>query len=183
MLHFCCTPFNEVKTLHPSLHQESKAWLDIQTVERIGPPPSLRIRVTTRDSSKPNAPFLTHTTHLDSLSCECCVPQVQAKLCACQGYSAPKFGVPLHSLVHKQDSLQRWQAQYSEPTVGDYKVPGTATLDRFTHDKELLMPVAAPIKPGRPSEKVIFSSPTHIPPVLEHVSTLRLRCQSLRSHS
>ena len=152
-------------------------------MERIGPSPSLRIRVTTQDSSKPNAPFLTHTTHLDSLSCECCVPQVRAKLCACQGYSAPKFGVPVHSLVAEQDSLQRWQAQYSEPTVGDYKVPGTATLDRFTHDKELLMPVAAPIKPGRPSEKVIFSSPTHIPPVLEHVSTLRLRCQSLRSHS
>ena len=149
-----------------ALLQDSKPWLDIQTVERIGPSPSLRIRVTTQDSSKPNAPFLTHTTHLDSLSCECCVPQVRDKLCACQGYAAPRFGVPVQSLVAEQDSLQRWQAQYSEP-VGDYEVPGTATLDRFTHDKELLMPVEAPIKPGRPSEKVIFPSPTHIPPVLE----------------
>lgn len=84
------------------------------------------------------------------------MPQVRAKLCACQGYAAPKFGVPVHSLVAEQDSLQRWQAQYSDP-VGDYEVPGTAILEGFHHDKELLMPVAAPIKPGRPSEKVIFS--------------------------
>lgn len=88
--------------------------------------------------------------------------QVTGKICAHQAYAAPRFGVTLDSLVGEQDTLQRWQAQYSE-AVGDYEVPGTAMLDRFEKDELLLVPVAAPIKPGRPSEKVTLPSSTHAP--------------------
>jgi hypothetical protein len=94
--------------------------------------------------------------------CECYVLQVTGKICAHQAYAAPRFGVTLDSLVGEQDTLQRWQAQYSE-AVGDYEVPGTAMLDRFEKDELLLVPVAAPIKPGRPSEKVTLPSSTHAP--------------------
>mmetsp|Transcript_59234 Transcript_59234/g.163557 ORF Transcript_59234/g.163557 Transcript_59234/m.163557 type:complete len:229 (-) Transcript_59234:323-1009(-) len=126
----------------------SISFTSIQDVSRIN---ASKAKVVIKDMVDTSKPTRTLHCRLDRLACECGVPKIHEKPCAHVLKACDLHHVDVRSLLHDTDKFTTYINQYD--AAGEFEVPGSALLDNLEPDKTLLMPVAAPIKAGRPSKK------------------------------
>jgi hypothetical protein len=98
---------------------------------------------------------------LEEVTCGCGYYEVNKFPCTCLIFSAEKAGIPVESLLQKEDTGEWWKEQYRG--VPEFEVPGTAQIFEVTEsDSVLLAPTAVPAKKvGRPRTKPGLNSSDH----------------------
>ena len=134
----------------------SISFTSIQDVSRIN---ASKAKVVIKDIVDTSKPTRTLHCRLDCLACECGVPKINEKPCAHVMKACDLHHVDVRSLLHDTDKFTTYSNQYD--AAGEFEVPGSALSGNLEPDKTLLMPIAAPIKAGRPVSEMLLHATYH----------------------
>ena len=153
---------NIAKALPPRIDEDlqelrtSISFASIQDVHQIN---ASKAKVVIKDIVDTSKPTRTLHCRLDCLACECGVPKINEKPCAHVMKACDLHHVDVRSLLHDTDKFTTYSNQYD--AAGEFEVPGSALSGNLEPDKTLLIPIAAPIKAGRPVSEMLLHATYH----------------------